>query len=897
MNKTNLLLTVSVILLLLCVVLIVVYWDVLFVPYTPSISQIHKQNCAYLNDVLDEIGVSEDSPYRKNCVGELNACPKTLRPTKGPDGKWVCPGDSKLTTSRNGDPCCMVPPPLENPDEDSAGKKVEDFVKDNKIIIAQFTADMMNGLMNWMTKKNIKNPKAFMKDKIEGIRNTLKEMSEGAGKGATKEASDKAISEATENSIKEAGEEAARKSAESGANEAAQREAREAAETEAREKLGQAVEEAATRAAEASAEKAGGELFADVIDQVAVETVAAAAAEVASKLALILMNVASAVGAMLGFLMSAGMALDALDIGGYRQFMDNQYTYAHMRNSIEGATIVAMKQAGLKIPSYFNLANLGNKVMGIQNYEDGVGLIFNRIYTCYYEATQIHHTQIMQKSLEKLHSDDKVLDVMFEKIFDANQGKVDITDTIKNKFKELFHENAVDRDKFLYQYMQTHLFYRYPEYKKYIMVDYDMSDADVYGITLSEEGIALWNQFVIDTHHASVMGRVIYSKYYRDIPDITDPKYVRDGQENDPSSHKGESDFRGSKVYNLVTMKIKDRKGVEKKWTQVSASANIIKTKCEKGMHLPSLAYLLSNMADEKICKWTQKPKCEGTADKDGKKCALNKSESNCASTNEDGSPTGDCVFSGWIPSQCIIDGYPSDEFAMNRLECQMNNGTYYASQCGTRKSSYIDAHASNYSQAILQKTTCSDGLDDPNCKEFTATSLVTGVAAKAAPKLFVEFEAAKILGDIDVSPDSFGVTYNEDTGVCNMTKDWCRRMELDYFEKKGHDGLVDQEQMFTNCTESDLQEDLEMILGKNVVRLFRLAGDTVGDCVIKFWEHDNGCKGDIKNIGDTLGNFFENAADNVEEVGKDLVHDVEDVAEDVGDAFSHAWKSFISIF
>ena len=133
MNKTNLLLTVSVILLLLCVVMIVVYWDVLFVPYTPSISQIHKQNCAYLNDVLDEIGVPEDSPYRKNCVGELNACPKTLRPTKGPDGKWVCPGDSKLTTSRNGDPCCMVPPPLEDPSKDSAGKKVEDFVKDNKI--------------------------------------------------------------------------------------------------------------------------------------------------------------------------------------------------------------------------------------------------------------------------------------------------------------------------------------------------------------------------------------------------------------------------------------------------------------------------------------------------------------------------------------------------------------------------------------------------------------------------------------------------------------------------------------------------------------------------------------------------------------------------------------------
>ena len=87
------------------------------------------------------------------------------------------------------------------------------------------------------------------------------------------------------------------------------------------------------------------------------------------------------------------------------------------------------------------------------------------------------------------------------------------------------------------------------------------------------------------------------------------------------------------------------------------------------------------------------------------------------------------------------------------------------------------------------------------------------------------------------------------------------------------------------------------MILGKNVVRIFRLSGETIGDCLIEFWEPDNGCKGDIENIGDTLGNFFKNEGDNIKQVGKDLVHDVEDVVEDVGDAFSHAWKSFTSIF
>ena len=45
------------------------------------------------------------------------------------------------------------------------------------------------------------------------------------------------------------------------------------------------------------------------------------------------------------------------------------------------------------------------------------------------------------------------------------------------------------------------------------------------------------------------------------------------------------------------------------------------------------------------------------------------------------------------------------------------------------------------------------------------------------------------------------------------------------------------------------------------------------------------------------LADFIESEAKNVEQVGKDVVHDVEDVAEDVGDAISQGWSKLKSLF
>ena len=859
------------------------YWEMLSVPYTPSITQVHKRNCTELNDMLDAIGVPQDSPYRKQCVGQLSDCPVGLRPSPGPNDTKICPGSSKLTTSKNGNPCCFVPPSLTDPDSDSMGKEALDFLKDNKIIAAQIMHTLMEKFLNYLTKKNISNPKRFLESKMSQLKSSLqdyvdKQAVARSGESGKADAGDVGKTDPASGDV-QATDQAVDQSVDQSVDKAVD------------QSVDQVVEKAGDEAAGKAAEKGAGEVLSKILSKIVGETIEICFAEIAAKVALAIMEFASGVGAVVGALMMVGMVLDMVDVGAYRQFMDNQYTYAAMRNAVEGSLIVKLKQVGVNMPLYFNLDSLGNKVVSIQDETKGDGLIFKYIYQSYSEAKSIHHTMVMKKALTSLDSDDSSLNDMFDKIING-EGKVNVTDTLKNKFKVLFHDNAVDRDKYIYQYLQNHLFTKHPEYKKYIMVDYDMSDADISGITLSEKGIAKWNQFVIDNHHATHVPRVIYSKYYRDIPDITDQKYVRDGIENDPSTLNSKGDLRGTKVYNLVTYKIKDKKGVEKKWPQSSYSANILKTKCERGMHLPSTAYLLKNAADKKICEFHTDISCKGSADKDGNPCQLNDDKSNCISTNEDGTPTGDCVFEGWIPSQCIIDGQPSSEYAMNQLECQYNNGTYYPSQCGTRKSSFIDGHTSNYSHGILQKSTCSD-LNSANCKQFSTKSLSDGVALAAAGPLAVNYEVLDVTGDTDVKPEEYKVTYDEDTGICKMTQDWCKRMEIDYFEKNGHAGLVHPEQKFTNCTESELQEDLEMILGKNIVRIFRLAGEALDDCVLvgPLSKDFGKCKGDILSAGKMLGDFLESEAKNVKQAGKNLVHDVEDVTEDVGDAISHGWS------
>ena len=90
------------------------------------------------------------------------------------------------------------------------------------------------------------------------------------------------------------------------------------------------------------------------------------------------------------------------------------------------------------------------------------------------------------------------------------------------------------------------------------------------------EKIMKWNQFVIDDDIKHV-NRVIYSKYYRDIYDITDQN-ILDG-ENDPSTLNSKGDLRGTKVYNLVTHKKK--KIFARKWL-INFNREYLKTKCRK---------------------------------------------------------------------------------------------------------------------------------------------------------------------------------------------------------------------------------------------------------------------------------------------------------------------------
>lgn len=64
------------------------------------------------------------------------------------------------------------------------------------------------------------------------------------------------------------------------------------------------------------------------------------------------------------------------------------------------------------------------------------------------------------------------------------------------------------------------------------------------------------------------------------------------------------------------------------------------------------------------------------------------------------------------------------------------------------------------------------------------------------------------------IDPTQYGVTYNYETGICQYTKDYCKRYGIDYKERVWKDGTP-----YAECELSDDQEWAEYFLGENIVR------------------------------------------------------------------------------
>ncbi len=74
--------------------------------------------------------------------------------------------------------------------------------------------------------------------------------------------------------------------------------------------------------------------------------------------------------------------------------------------------------------------------------------------------------------------------------------------------------------------------------------------------------------------------------------------------------------------------------------------------------------------------------------------------------------------------------------------------------------------------------------------------------------------EILKKINRNDLDPKKYGVTFNQDNGLCNYTSDFCDRVGLDYTVKNS----------IPDCTEDTGQKVAEAIVGKTITRGFKRA-------------------------------------------------------------------------
>ena len=114
------------------------------------------------------------------------------------------------------------------------------------------------------------------------------------------------------------------------------------------------------------------------------------------------------VGEVVDMIMMAGMAMDAFDVGGLRQYMDNEYTYLNMRNVMEGAIFKKFSEIGQAPPYLFTLDQLKNKAMELDKDTSDSGILFNDIYQTYNEAHHTYSHISFEEGFKKIHTDPKL---------------------------------------------------------------------------------------------------------------------------------------------------------------------------------------------------------------------------------------------------------------------------------------------------------------------------------------------------------------------------------------------------------------------------------------------------------------------------------------------------------
>ena len=105
-----------------------------------------------------------------------------------------------------------------------------------------------------------------------------------------------------------------------------------------------------------------------------------------------------------------------------------------------------------------------------------------------------------------------------------------------------------------------------------------------------------------------------------------------------------------------------------------------------------------------------------------------------------------------------------------------------------------------SYSKYIIESL-CTEGIDQEELEVFNKARSDTGVC-KINPLMNKK--------DTKIHPKEYGVTYNDDTGLCNFTIDWCREMGMGEIITKSYPGLGPT--TYKTCETSAFDEGLSFI-------------------------------------------------------------------------------------
>lgn len=535
------------------------------------------------------------------------------------------------------------------------------------------------------------------------------------------------------------------------------------------------------------------------------------------------MSALGPVGWAANALMNVGMLLDFASDSAtqYSQFVSNR-TFLDMRDSIEGMIISSRSDIGEQPPFYFTLDKLDassvlteDNNLGSEDYKP-----FGAIYAAYKEAIAAYSAKVITDSTDPESSNyldgeklNLFLDYIDAVIENPDDDTIELDDSVIDHITSSFHENPYERDMFIWDTLKSSKHMK-SEYLKYIeKPDESISTDTVHSLTLSyPEGYNAWNNFVIN-NHGGVLPMAVYSEYYRvlesqrpgtadDPIKNTDRHRIRDGIESvlaDPE----EIDMTGQTVYTLKTEKLAQKR------MQYSLSKGIIDVKCRHGMHMPSIATLLTGIAEQKLC-----------------------------------------INAGnvWTSGKCS-----NDEFSLNELECEATGATWTPATC------IGDGNTDDSLMAGILQT----GISGYTTTIHAASNAVANARAEAVGSppvdrnlqdaMYDAFHPGASHLDEDIFPNDFGVAYDDDTGICifndgscsdstysrsqEICEDagetwtlasmgafggrhlaWCDRMGMDEFKNETDDSLH-ADQTYTDCDTSFSQDVLSGIFGQTIGR------------------------------------------------------------------------------